>query len=394
MLNRVVGLSNPADKGYFRFLDNNDAKDDEPHDEHFSFIPDFIPYFHTLGYPKISTDPYIEKDYFDAGYDILLKYKEVMKKVPMDRYDLSQGDKLADDDDDDDDVPVCIVLESKSGAQLWGMVVPFQGIFTGMFPHYLGKSRVKLCILSSPTNRGWDPQKQREGVRLPFGSVGCTFDPSGNALEFLKTDEESLAMEGITVMDSATILPGEGCVSMGKAFVLPDAKELCIILHFHCHNLAFKKDSRNTPYAAVAQLTGFADKDVFCYDSYEEFDIWSKSLVKSPVMSGKFRKKVDAEDTRFYSEFFGTDPKKFEKQDKHALIFGHVIETELKTNEHTGKKFVWALIRTCGGMEIDVVFRQSLLEHLKSPMPKVGGILRGHFWLSGVLMLDDGNEYM
>lgn len=384
----VAGFSDPgAAEGYFRFLDSGDDPGDEPRDEYFSFIPDFVPHFHTIGFPKISTDPYVEKDYFDTSFDIVKNAKDLKREA------IPEDDHTAEEDDPH----ICIVHESKSGAQLWGALCLSHGIFSGLFPHYLGKSRVPLCILSARKTRFWDPEKQKPAGHL-FGTVLCTFDHSGDALKFLKNDDESRIQGGITVMDSTVILPGKGVAFVGKGFFIPETREGYNIFQFHCHNLAFKEDSSNTPLATVAQLSGFADKEVFCYDSFEDFEAWSKEFNRDrrhrglKTRSSESRKKIDEDDTRFSSQFFGTETKK--GSDKHAMIVGHVAETEIKTNEHTGEVFVWALIRTSKDMEIDVVFRQSLLESRGSPMPKVGGVLRGHFWLSGILMLDGANEYM
>lgn len=64
-----------------------------------------------------------------------------------------------------------------------------------------------------------------------------------------------------------------------------------------------------------------------------------------------------------------------------ALLTGHVIEAETRTNEKTGARFYWALVDSLGGLH-DVVIDSSLLAAAPTP----GGVISGEFWLSGRIL--------
>jgi hypothetical protein len=67
----------------------------------------------------------------------------------------------------------------------------------------------------------------------------------------------------------------------------------------------------------------------------------------------------------------------------HALIAGHVLESETRANAVTGAPFVWALVDSLGGT-FDVVIDPELLQRA----PRLGDVLAGWFWLSGRLLVD------
>lgn len=78
------------------------------------------------------------------------------------------------------------------------------------------------------------------------------------------------------------------------------------------------------------------------------------------------------------SGLFGTSK---EAPKAEATFTGKVLETALRTNSQTGNRFHWALVETYGG-RFDVVIDPDLL----AEAPVAGGILSGHFWLSGRLL--------
>ena len=367
-------------EGYFRFLGSGgDPGDDSPWDETISLIPPFVHHFDTIGFPKISTDPYIEKDYSDKSFNILISSKDNCKKI-----------LLRNDQNDDEDATCLVLHDAKSGAQLWGTILPSSRVFSGCIPHFLGKSRVKLCFVQGSNSKLWNPEVQKASV-APFGTILCTFDPNGDALKFLQNDEECKTQGCVTIADFSAISPGKGAISYGKGFMIPESMSMYHVFHFHCHNLIFKGSPGKNPCSAVVQLSGFANEEIFCYDSLEDYGSCSRWNNVPREMLSRLEK-VNENDLRFASQFFGTNTDK--NEDTHAVIFGHVVETEVKTNEITGETFVWALLRISRDTEIDVVFRKSLLESQGSLMPKVGGVVYGHFWLSGVIMLDGADEYI
>jgi hypothetical protein len=69
-----------------------------------------------------------------------------------------------------------------------------------------------------------------------------------------------------------------------------------------------------------------------------------------------------------------------------ALLAGHILEVENRTNELTRNSFWWAFVKSLGGT-FDVVIDPELL----TSSPRVGGILQGSFWLSGRI-LSEGED--
>lgn len=67
----------------------------------------------------------------------------------------------------------------------------------------------------------------------------------------------------------------------------------------------------------------------------------------------------------------------------HALIAGHVLESETRANAVSGAPFVWALLDSLGGT-FDAVIDPELLPRA----PRAGDVLAGWFWLSGRLLIE------
>jgi hypothetical protein len=65
----------------------------------------------------------------------------------------------------------------------------------------------------------------------------------------------------------------------------------------------------------------------------------------------------------------------------HALITGHVLDAQKRTNQMTGKSFWWLQVQSYAAI-YDVVVDPVLLK----AEPRPGCIVRGSFWLSGVIM--------
>ncbi len=71
----------------------------------------------------------------------------------------------------------------------------------------------------------------------------------------------------------------------------------------------------------------------------------------------------------------------------HALITGHVLDAQKRTNQMTGKAFWWLQVQSYAAV-YDVVADPALL---KSD-PKPGCVVKGSFWLSGVIMDQAANK--
>jgi hypothetical protein len=74
-----------------------------------------------------------------------------------------------------------------------------------------------------------------------------------------------------------------------------------------------------------------------------------------------------------------------EPPEAFGIFTGHILETATRTNEASGLSFTWALTDSLGG-SFDVIVHPDLLEE----EPRIGGVLTGHFWLSGRLGAAEG----
>jgi hypothetical protein len=66
-----------------------------------------------------------------------------------------------------------------------------------------------------------------------------------------------------------------------------------------------------------------------------------------------------------------------------AMITGHVLRTELRTNSETGRRFWHVLVRTLGG-EFDIVADPEVIQG----EPVEEGVVQGSFWLTGMVRRD------
>lgn len=126
------------------------------------------------------------------------------------------------------------------------------------------------------------------------------------------------------------------------------------------------------PNLLEIQLTAFASNDFQLYENENNFDSSQtdeqKVASKSFIPSGLFSFDENGESVEL------------NPPQAHGILTGEIKEFELKTNEFTNEQFYWFWIETFGG-EIDVVADKNLIKE----EPKVGGIIRGSFWLSGKL---------
>lgn len=120
------------------------------------------------------------------------------------------------------------------------------------------------------------------------------------------------------------------------------------------------------PVVRTAQITAFAH-EISAYANEADFSASQKGqrfASRSFIPTGLF-----------------SAAKTNEPPPAYAILSGHVTATELKTNEISGEKFVWACVDSLGGT-FDVVAPTSML---KGPL-KTGEIVSGSFWLCGQLL--------
>jgi hypothetical protein len=119
------------------------------------------------------------------------------------------------------------------------------------------------------------------------------------------------------------------------------------------------------PVIVTVQAAAFAH-DVSVFESAEAFDASQTSefqfASKSYIPAGTFI----------------PDGAEMESPEAHAIFTGHILDTDMRTNQLTGQAFCWALVETLCAT-YDVVIDPELLDTL----PQVGYVLYGSFWMSG-----------
>ena len=267
-----------------------------------------------------------------------------------------------------------IVYPSKSGGQLWGTL--HERIhFGGFVPHFEGKSRIKMCIMTTKP----DPCIKDDGTvckGILDGSLLGVPDEDGEALEFLH-DSKYVDIGGIALYQMVA-KTDQGLVRAGYGFVNPDNMRNFFSFEFNCPNFAFLDEQTLLLLAVTIQLSAFA-KEVRAFDSVEEYELEQSKYRSSSSKDS---------DTPLASKFFGSDTSPGNQNNIYACIVGHVVDTELRNNELSQQSFYWALIRTAEDMEIDIVIHPDLCS---SKPRKIGGVLQGYFHLSG-LLITDGSE--
>ena len=282
-----------------------------------------------------------------------------------------------------------LVYASDTGGQLWGTRHDKRD-FASFIPHFKGKSRINMTIFSSEPDMQ-SIEKDDGGVWKIFGEgnlVGVA-DWEGRAFNFLH-DDGYTELGGIKMIQMVSVEPDtkEAFLS-GYGFTIPDTMESFLSFSFCCPNFGcFHYNYLPTPTRVTIQLAGLAEK-ARVFDTVEEYKLFrdQKEEAKQQRMGGFLMS----------SQFFGTgaflkdDTKTSHAMvvDTHAMVVGHIMETELRVSKLTGQSFYWALVKTACGMEIDVVIHPGLLERYSSKPPMVGGVFSGHCYLSGLLLEDE-----
>eukprot|EP00536_Pseudo-nitzschia_multiseries_P008829 jgi/Psemu1/21529/gm1.21529_g len=309
--------------------------------------------FTTIGMPITGENV---EDYIKASGTILTEKSHLLRSVSIPGMD-------------DEDCKY-IVYPSESGGQLWGALHE-RIYFGGFVPHFEGKSRIKMCIMTTKP----DPCIKDDGTVckgiLDGGMMGVP-DEDGEALEFLY-DSNYVDIGGITLCQMVS-RTDQGLVRAGYGFADPDNMRNFFSFEFGCPNFAFLNKHASLPVAVTIQLSAFA-REIRTFDTVEEYEL----------KQSKLRSYSDG--IPVASKFFGADTCPSNKNNRYACIVGHVVDTELKKNELTQRSFYWALIRTDEDMEIDVVIHPRLCSHKP---PQIGGVIQGYFYLSGLLLLDGG----
>lgn len=130
------------------------------------------------------------------------------------------------------------------------------------------------------------------------------------------------------------------------------------------------------PSTRQIQLTAFASNDFQIFADEQEFD---EKQDAEPKYAAKFFVPIGL--FNFDEAQDETNEEEPQPPQPFGNFAGEIKDFELKTNGLSGEKFYWFLVETLGG-EVDVVADPKLVP----TEPRVGGIVRGQFWLSGKII--------
>jgi hypothetical protein len=215
-----------------------------------------------------------------------------------------------------------VVWALGGGEQLWAQVDPGGGLM-GLHPHFEGPSRIRVGIVT----------RIPDATHAMDGALSCWANPR---------DEQD---------------PETG-----------DYPLLVDVPDFEVAGTALRP-----PVAAWMQIAAFA-RSLRCWAddaAYEdgERERWPDAGTEERPVRGF------AAESFVPSGMFTTDGA---PATAHAIFTGHVLETDTRTNEHTGAVYLHVHVRTLGG-EYDVVADPEVVKG----EPVTGGVVQGTFWLSG-----------
>lgn len=128
-------------------------------------------------------------------------------------------------------------------------------------------------------------------------------------------------------------------------------------------------DDLQIPLLAGVQLAGFAHRlDLF--DSEDAFHA-------SPLVGGRLNPQAFIPSALPVRQGGRTGPES-EPQPAEALVCGHILQCDRRSNELTGLPFYWLLLETDGG-RLDLLVDPELVK----VEPEIGGVAMTVCWLSG-----------
>ena len=202
------------------------------------------------------------------------------------------------------------------------------------------------------------------GVEL-WGQMDLSNDPVGLLPYFRGKGRTFVEIEGAIYREGSTILDGTF-----KGWVVSDhdGSEQIYPIVIDVPNIAMYENIK-IPQLLELQISAFAH-EIMVYSSDDDFersqDGELKFAAESFIPSGLFSQDGEV-----------GEPKAL------AIISGHVVDFRELTNPITGNSFLWALVKNLGA-EYDVVIDPSILDGEL----KVGGVISGSFWLTGVIVTD------
>ena len=140
---------------------------------------------------------------------------------------------------------------------------------------------------------------------------------------------------------------------------------------FDCPDFAIAAQSREYPFHAEAQVTAFAE-DLTCYTSESAYTEAQRESGKGPGLAAE----------AFIPSGLFTENSA--RPRATAVFTGRILEAERRANPVTSAEFYWLSVQSYGGI-YDVVADPTFFQE----PPVVGGIVKGSFWLSGRLLMDE-----
>lgn len=136
----------------------------------------------------------------------------------------------------------------------------------------------------------------------------------------------------------------------------------------------FRVHSTETlPVERSVGITAFASNDLEIFDTAEEFRAKSGGELdladKSFIPSGLYTFSEEGE------------PVEQEPPQAHAILTGRITECQKRRNSFTGNEFYYFVVESFGGF-VDIVADPKLIQS----EPKIGGVVKGSFWLSGKVL--------
>lgn len=130
----------------------------------------------------------------------------------------------------------------------------------------------------------------------------------------------------------------------------------------------YRRHSKLTiPSIVPVQIAAFA-QEVLVFDSVDAYDTSQASETK--LASQSF----------IPSGLFPPNDGLIQTPQAFGILTGHIAKAEKRENRLSGHSFYWVLVDSLGGL-FDVVIDPELVQN----EPKLGGVLTGSFWLSGIV---------
>jgi hypothetical protein len=203
------------------------------------------------------------------------------------------------------------------------------------------------------------------GVEL-WGQIDTSNNPIGLNPYFKGQSRTRVKVESLVYSEDNTVLDG---AFRGWASCDNDDIDGTYPFVIDVPNMAMYENIK-IPQFLEFQITAFAH-EIKAYSDDEEFNTSQNGELKF------------AAESFIPSGLFSPNGESTTPPEALAIFNGHIVDVEELINPITNNRFLWTLVKTLGA-EYDVVIDPSIL---KGEL-KVGGVISGSFWLTGVIISD------